>query len=290
MNTSPEGATIEGVTHHHATVNGGKIHYVSAGTDGPPILLVHGFPESWWAFHAVIPHLAASHRVFAVDLRGFGDSDPAGETTGSAEAAEDLSDLIEALDLGPVHLLVQDISGPTGFRLAAAHPDKVLSLTAVESGISGFGLEALADVTHGGAWYIGALAIPGVPEAFFRGREAELLGEFLFPAATVVKDAVGPDDIAELARGYTRPEGWTGARALYGSLLKEGDDLKTLAESAPLKLPVLAVDHKGSDFTYQSFSAVHEGEIKHSTIDGVGHYIALEAPKQLADAIIEFVD
>ena len=67
-------ASIPEVTHHNAILNGANLHYVSAGTNGTPVLLVHGFPETWWAFHKLIPSLAAEHRVFAVDLPGFGDS------------------------------------------------------------------------------------------------------------------------------------------------------------------------------------------------------------------------
>ena len=86
MSTHP-GATIPGVQHHRAAVEGAELHYVTAGTGGSPVLLVHGFPESWWAFHRVIPLLAARHRVVAVDLHGFGDSSVADDAFGSAVAA-----------------------------------------------------------------------------------------------------------------------------------------------------------------------------------------------------------
>jgi hypothetical protein len=72
MGTTAERASLAGVTHHHAKVNGTELHYVAAGTEGTPVLLVHGFPETWWAFRKLIPLLAASHRVYAVDLSGFG--------------------------------------------------------------------------------------------------------------------------------------------------------------------------------------------------------------------------
>ena len=64
MTSSP---TIEGITHHTAVVNGTELHYVAAGATGSLILLVHGFPETWWAFHKIIPLLTATHRVFAVE-------------------------------------------------------------------------------------------------------------------------------------------------------------------------------------------------------------------------------
>src|ERR1700730_6964766 len=96
--------TVAGITHHRANVNGTELHYVSAGTEGSPVLLVHGFPETWWTFRKVIPLLAASHRVFAVDLRGFGDSDNGAGTYDSKTSAEDLHFLSEKLNLGPIHL------------------------------------------------------------------------------------------------------------------------------------------------------------------------------------------
>ena len=77
MTAAPASPAVPGITHHRARVSGATLHYAAAGTTGSPGLLVHGFPETWRAFRKLIPLLAASHRVFAVDLRGFGDSDTA---------------------------------------------------------------------------------------------------------------------------------------------------------------------------------------------------------------------
>src|ERR1700761_8087263 len=161
--TTPH-ASIPEVSHHHTLLNDTDLHYVSAGSDGAPVLLVHGFPESWWAFRKLIPLLAAEHRVIAVDLPGFGDSGHEERDYSSSFAAECLRQLVEHVALGPVHLTGQDIGGPTVFRLAATHPQLIRSLTAIETGLPGFGLETLADVTHGGAWHIGMLAAPMIPE------------------------------------------------------------------------------------------------------------------------------
>ena len=122
MATAPAARTVPQITHHRARVNGTTLHYAAAGTAGSPVLLVHGFPETWQAFRKLMPLLATGHRVFAVDLRGFGDSDTAGEDHDSATAAEDLHQLIARLGVGPVHLTGQDISGATAFRLAVTHP------------------------------------------------------------------------------------------------------------------------------------------------------------------------
>ena len=171
MTTSSAVASLPEVTHHHVDVNGTRLHYVEAGTSGSPVLLVHGFPETWWAFHKLIPLLAAGHRVLAVDLRGFGDSDNGPGEYDSTTSAEDLHQLIDQLDVGPVHLTGQDISGATVFRLATSHPQDVRSFTAIEMGLPGLGLEMLADITRGGTWHIGVLAAPGIPELLLAGRE-----------------------------------------------------------------------------------------------------------------------
>ena len=211
MTATADQASLAGVTHHYAKVNGTELHYVAAGTKGTPVLLVHGFPETWWTFRKLIPLLAASHRVYAVDLRGFGDSDNGSGAYDSKTSAEDLHLLIEELKVGPVHLTGQDISGATVLRLATTHPEDVLSFTAIEMGLPGFGLEMLADVTHGGTWHIGVLAAPGIPEMLLAGREREFLGQFAFPAMSATPGAitrhrhrrVRPDLLASrwLARG-----------------------------------------------------------------------------------------
>ncbi|WP_229070559.1 alpha/beta fold hydrolase [Actinoplanes sp. DH11] len=272
------------VTHHHAEVNGTRLHYVAAGDSGSPILLVHGFPETWWAFHKLIPLLAAEHRVFAVDLRGFGDSGNSPGEYESATAAEDLHQLIGVLGVGPVHLTGQDISGATVFRLATGHPQDVLSLTAIEMGLPGFGLEVLADVTHGGAWHIGVLAAPGIPELLLTGREREFLSRYAFPSLTATPGAITDADIDEFTRTYARPDGWRGAAGLYRSMLREGAELAALR----LTVPVLAVGAGGGPFTAHTMTQATTGGIRTVTLDGVGHYVAMEAPAELAEAVLDF--
>jgi pimeloyl-ACP methyl ester carboxylesterase len=291
MNDAPSGATLPGITHHHAEVNGTTLHYVAAGTGGTPILLVHGFPETWWAFHGLIPLLAAHHRVFAVDLRGFGDSGNGPGEYDSATSAEDLHRLIERLDVGPVHVTGQDISGATVFRLATEHPRDVLSFTAIETGLPGFGMEALADVTHGGAWYIGVLTTPGIPELLLAGREREFLGQFPYTATSTEQGAgaVTDADIDEFVRTYARPDGWRGATGLYRSMLRDGPEIKALAETPGLTAPVLAVGAGGSSFTATTLTqAAPRTQVSTASLDGVGHYAAMEAPAELAKAILEF--
>jgi pimeloyl-ACP methyl ester carboxylesterase len=254
---TPPGATIPGVKHHLASVNETKLHYVSGGDSGSPILLVHGWPETWWAFRKLIPLLAQTHRVFALDLRGFGDSSSTDAEYGEAVAAEDLHRLVEYIGAGPVHLLCQDVSGGTGFRFTATHPNDVASFIAVETTLAGFGLEALADVSGVGSWHVGFLGAPGIPAMLLLGHERELLAGWAYPLMTCMHDAVT-------------------------------DETKALAEAHPIAVPVLAIDGASYPFTENTFRQVAAGEITAAYIQNVGHLIAQEAPEQLAAEILEF--
>lgn len=270
-------------THNFASINGATLHYVSAGTQGSPILLVHGFPETSRAFDRLIPLLAENHRVFAVDLRGFGESSHDDGEYGSAASAEDLHRLIEHLDVGPVHISAQDISGGTVFRLASTHPDDLLSVTGIETGLAGFGFERVA-----GVWYIRALVTPGIPELFLVGKERELI-DWIFGAVTADATSIPADELAEFARAYAVPGGWRGAAGLYASALSEGDELKALAAANPLRMPVLAVGAAGGSFTADTLDQVSAAPVTRVQLEGVGHYVALEAPEALASAMLGFI-
>lgn len=272
--------------HHRVRVNGTELHYVSAGTAGSPVLLVHGFPETWWVFHKLIPLLSADHRVFAADLRGFGDSAVATDRHDSATAARDLAELITHLDLGPVHLTGQDVSGPTTFRVAATRPDLVRSYAAIETGLPGYGVERLADVAHGGAWHIGVLAAPGIPELLLAGRERAFIADYALPSLCATPEAFTDRDIDEFTRCYARPGGFRGAAGLYRSMLREGAEIRELA-ARPLTTPVLAVGGRSGGFTPATMRQV-AADVAAVSLDGAGHYLAVEAPERLADALLTF--
>jgi pimeloyl-ACP methyl ester carboxylesterase len=155
-------------------------------------------------------------------------------------------------------------------------------------GLPGFGLESFADVTQGGAWYIGLLAAPGAPEMLLAGRERDFLTMVAYPAMCAVPNAVTAGDLDEFARTYSRPDGWRGAIGLYRSMLQEGKEIKALAQMRTIHAPVLAIGAGGGALTANTMAAVATSLCSVS-LAGVGHYAVMEAPEAVAQAMQNFV-
>jgi len=122
---------VDGVTHRDVHVGGVRLHVAEAG-DGPPLILLHGWPQHWWCWRHMIPHLARSYRVLAPDLRGFGWSDAPPGDYAKAHFAADLLALLDAEGLARVQLIGHDWGGYTAFLLALDRPDRVERLLALD--------------------------------------------------------------------------------------------------------------------------------------------------------------
>jgi pimeloyl-ACP methyl ester carboxylesterase len=128
INAPSEPPVLEGVEHRYVvTAAGVRIHVADAGpVDGPPVMLVHGFPQHWWEWHRLIGPLAADgYRVLVPDLRGAGWSDAPRGPYRKADMAEDLAAVLDHLDVGPAKLAAHDWGGPVAFNLLLRHPERV---------------------------------------------------------------------------------------------------------------------------------------------------------------------
>ena len=130
-------------THSFAELGEVTIHYVTAGADlrtSPPVVLLHGWPETWYEWRHTMPAIAERHPVIAPDLRGLGDSSRPAGGYDKRTVSEDIFRLLsEHLGLERWHLVGHDWGGPAAFALAAQHPEAVLSLTIIDVVIPGDG-------------------------------------------------------------------------------------------------------------------------------------------------------
>lgn len=121
---------IDGVTHRYVDVPGVRLHVAEAG-EGPPVLLLHGWPQHWWIWRKVIPELASERRLICPDLRGFGWSEAPRGPYEISELATDMVALLDALELDRVDLIGHDWGGYTGFLLCLNEPERIRNYLAL---------------------------------------------------------------------------------------------------------------------------------------------------------------
>jgi len=117
---------LPGVTHEFIDAAGLRTHVALAGpADAPPVLLVHGWPQHWWAWRHVIPQLADTHRVIAADLRGHGWTERPRTGYGKDQLAADLFAALDTLGIRTVTWIGHDWGAYAGFLAALKHPDRI---------------------------------------------------------------------------------------------------------------------------------------------------------------------
>jgi pimeloyl-ACP methyl ester carboxylesterase len=122
---------LPGVTHRHVDVRDVRLHVAEAGA-GPPLVLLHGWPQHWWCWRRLVDALAQEHRVLMPDLRGFGWSDaPPGDYAKTTFAA-DVVALLDAEGIDRARLIGHDWGAYTALLLALEHPDRVERLVALD--------------------------------------------------------------------------------------------------------------------------------------------------------------
>lgn len=120
----------EGVEHRFAEVGGLRLHYAEAG-QGEPVVLLHGWPQHWYAWHRQIPRLARHYRVICPDLRGFGWSDAPADGYDKETLAADVIALMDALGIRDFRLMGHDWGGWIGFLLCLKYPERIRSSLAL---------------------------------------------------------------------------------------------------------------------------------------------------------------
>jgi pimeloyl-ACP methyl ester carboxylesterase len=123
---------VTGVAHEFVDAGGLRTHVATAG-HGPPVVLLHGWPQHWYEWRDVIPLLAPHARVICPDLRGFGWTDVPERGYEKDQLKHDVLALLDALELERVTFAGHDWGGYIGFLLALEHPERIESLLALNT-------------------------------------------------------------------------------------------------------------------------------------------------------------
>jgi pimeloyl-ACP methyl ester carboxylesterase len=279
------------VSHHFADLGEVLMHYVVAG-QGPAVVLLHGWPQTWWEWRHVIPILAEKYTVIAPDMRGLGDSSRPLAGYDKQTVANDIWSLVsERLGHGSFFLVGHDWGGPVAFALAAAHRQAVRRLVILDVVIPGTG----GDFSEGGRrWHHQFHITPDLPEALTQGRERVYLSWF-YKTFAFRPDAIGPKDLEEYLRTYTEPGAMRAGFAYYRALAKDAADNEALLTGGKLPMPVLAIGGAVSYPHGRGRGSAPEQSLRQAAINvrgeviaDCGHFIPEEAPDLLARRLLEF--
>lgn len=123
---------VHRVTHRYVTARGVRFHLAESGpADAEPVVLLHGFPQHWYVWRHVLPRLAATHRVLALDLRGSGWSEAPKHGYSTGNLAEDVIAVLDALGIGKAAIVGHDWGGWVGFVAALRNPERVEVLVSI---------------------------------------------------------------------------------------------------------------------------------------------------------------
>ena len=270
---------IDNMTFSHNTisVNGIQMHYVIGG-HGYPVVLLHGWPETWYAWHKVMPALAKNYTVIAPDLRGLGDSSKPATGYDGKTLAEDIHQLVTKLGFKTIFLVGHDWGTQVAYSYAAVHPTEVKRLAVMELTIPGF-----APPGRPPLWWGIFHQTPDIPEALVQGKELIYLSWFLHnlpfnPAA------ITQADINEYVSHYSAPGAMRAGFEYYRAFPQDAIQNQNYSKTK-LTMPVLALGGGylplfGGNIT---MPIVYGMKLLAQNVRGIivpnsGHYIAEEQP------------
>jgi pimeloyl-ACP methyl ester carboxylesterase len=281
----------EAVAYESLRIGDTRFAYHRAGHGGVPIVLLHGWPQTSWAWRRVTPLLSSACDVVIPDLPGFGYSSKPEGGFDKKTIARRLRDFVQALGLSRIALVGHDLGGHVAYAYAAQWPQEVSHLVFIESSLPSFGQEEAMDVSKGGSWHFGFNMAGDISEELVRGREYLFVDHFMRRETVGLFDpnSVSTADIEHYARALARPGALRSSFSYYRTLPIDREDNRIWGQT-PLSMPVLAV---GAAWGYGAASAhtIRQvaSDIQDVLIERCGHYPAEERPAELATAIRDFL-
>ncbi|MEX2025436.1 MAG: alpha/beta hydrolase [Thermoleophilaceae bacterium] len=258
------------------------VHLYEAG-DGPPVLLLHGWPQNAWCWRHVIPLLADRHRLIAPDLRGFGWSGaPAGGYDGATFGADAIA-LLDALEIERAHLIGHDWGGFATFAAGLAAPRRVASMVVLNTVPPWVEPSPRLALELWRTWY--ALVLAAAGERIARSRP-DLIARVL-RADAVQRDAISREDAQAYARALQRPESARATQLLYRSYVRSFREVMIRRRYEGLRLAVPTRFLFGTNDAAISRRMLrgverHCDDIVVEPVEDSGHFIAEEKPELVA--------
>ncbi|SHM15336.1 Pimeloyl-ACP methyl ester carboxylesterase [Rhodanobacter sp. OK091] len=279
------------VRHHTLKANGIRQHYIDAGA-GPVVVLLHGFPETNYAWRHQIPVLAERYRVIAPDLRGYGKSDKPATGYDKRTMAADLSALLDSLDIGPIALVGHDRGARVATRFTKDNPDRVKRLVVMDNVPTRIVAQSMNAHIAKSYWFFLFHQVLDLPEALIAGREDIWLRHF-FTDWCYDPQTIRNNDFDAYVEAYKAPGAVRGAMADYRAA---PEDVRQDEVDADIKIRCPTMSIWGEDFEAVGGSfdmaAVWRGmaeNLRAEPIAQCGHLPQEEQPEIVNRLLVDFL-
>lgn len=274
-----------------AAAAGMRLHCVVGGA-GPTLVLVAGFPQSWYAWRRVMPLLADSYRVIAVDLPGQGDSDKPFGGYDTRTTAERLHACLKSLGVERHVLVGHDVGAWVAYPYAHAYEGELAGAAFLDANIPGVTLRStirIADPDYWRNFHFLFNMIDDLPEALLAGRERILIEWFFKNKSANAAATFEVADIDEYERVYGALGGMRGMLGYYRAVIMDTRQNEVLS-ARKLRLPVLALGGEvgSAPDLFEAMRSLGE-DVRGGTVAGSGHYIPEEQPEALVEELRRFI-
>jgi len=263
----------------------------------PPILLLHGFPQTSHQFRHVLPLLAKEgHRCIAPDYRGAGRSSTSHTDFRKTTMAADMLALLDDLNIKePVHVLGHDIGGMIAFALASRHPSRVRSVCWGECplpGTSAYKKSKTSDAVQ--FFHFIFHSVADLPEALVAGRERAYVSHFL-NKITYNLGAFSEADVDFYGEVYAQPGVMRCAFGVYRAFEEDKEEnVEWVGREGKCRVPSLVLSGEKSRHREEARGMaleVTQGEVlKEGVVGGAAHYLAEESPGGFVEAVLPFFE
>lgn len=254
------------------------IHYVIGGS-GPALVLLHGWPETWWEWHKVMPSLASDHTVIAFDLPGLGDSSVPASGFTAVTTAQRLRQAVLELGFDHVELMAHDLGVLIAYAYARDFPGTVTRLAVLDSELNGFGLESIYGLSF---HFLFNMAPAPTPENMVDNQLAERTYLNYMFAFAQNPAAIDGTDRSIYYAAYSSPAHREAGYDYFREYPQnEANNLANASET--LTMPVLAMGGEDSFGPFTATSFEHVASDVHEVVaPGSGHFIPEEVPAFLS--------
>lgn len=291
---------IDGITHHDAVVNGVRLHYVKVGEENEnasPLVLLHGFPQSWVMWRRVMSALARNRLVVAADLRGYGDSEKPSTGHDQGTKAADIHGLIEHLKFDRFVMVGHDRGGRVARRYALDHPEKLVGLVLLDILPAEYVYDEMsaAEVAQR-YWHWIFQIVPDLPERLIVGKEDAYLERFFGRAPGQLERLKDDGAYAEYHRAFLQSGAVSAALNDYRETFEVDVPRYRKEREAGLKVSVPTLLLWGDRGNLKGlpvekiWSEVVENIVGVAEIPDCGHYLPEESPQLVTEHVLRFAD